>query len=113
MLYHYSTHPVLATASAGDTFTLRPGAQGAEGLGVYFAERPRLQAADAIASGVPCTGCVVIDRPAAQAGWFVTKLSLARKFGRPRTWHTCGRSLTLTVVSVEGVFFHCRVNDAA
>lgn len=107
MLYHYTTHPALRAARVGQVFALVPGKQCAEGLGVYFAEEPRLQAADAIASGKECTGCVVIARPESQRGWWVTKLSQSRKFNKPRTWHTAGRSLTLTVTKIDGHFIHC------
>lgn len=107
-LYHYSTHPVLVGAAKGLVFQLRPGTQCAEGVGVYFAEEPRRGAADALAAGGACTGCVVIERPASQRGWWVTKASLAKKFGRARTWHTAGRALTLEVVRVDGEFIHCR-----
>lgn len=108
MLYHYSTHPELKNAHTGMYFTLNPGTQCAEGVGVYFAEEPRKLAADAIAFGGVCTGCVVIDRPASQRGWWVTKLSQSKKFGKPRTWHTAGRSMELVVVRIDGEFIYCK-----
>lgn len=106
-LYHYSTHPALVCAVKGERITLNPGGQCAEGSGVYFAEEPRKGAADAIFAGGNCTGCVVIERPASQRGWWVTKASLAKKFGRARTWHTAGRALKLEVVRVDGEFVFC------
>lgn len=106
-LYHFSTHPALLHIRPGDTFTLHPGRNCAEGRGVYFAEEPRRAAADALEQGGTETGCVVIPRPQSAAGWWRTKKGLARKFNRPVTWHTAGRSLTLTVTRSADGFIFC------
>lgn len=99
-LYHVSTWPLLASLGPGAEFTLHPGPQGAEGRGVYFAEGcPRLSAADAVAAGNPPVAIVHI-RAAGPEGWWRTKAGLARKFGRPRTWHSDGKSVRCRVIAV-------------
>jgi len=105
-LYHVSGWGKLSSASPGDTFTLRPGPQGAEGKGVYFSEeKPRFSAAEGSKGGV--TGVVVIPCPESAKGWSRTKNSICRKHGRPRTWHTKGREITLRVCQVSGIFIFC------
>lgn len=113
LLYHFSSHPALVSASVGSEFRLDPGTQNAEGLGVYFAESPRKGASDALVTGgKSCTGCVVIDRPATKSGWWVTSAAVARKKNRAKSWHTAGSSLILRVTRIESgedPLFYCEV----
>ena len=95
-LFHVSSHPNLKGASKGDIVDLSPGPQGAEGGGVYFSEGiPRTTAAEGAAKHGQ-TGVVVIEATTPK-GWWRTKSSVCRKFGRPRTWHTSGKSIRLRV----------------
>ena len=95
-LYHVSGWDGIATAQPGDSFTLRPGGQGAEGGGVYFSEgAPRYSAAEG-SHGRP-SAVIVIDRPQSPTGWWRSKNAVCQKYGRPRTWHTAGESLALIV----------------
>ena len=99
VLWHASAWTDLAAAQVGDTLTLRPGSQTAEGRGVYFSEdAPRPTAAEG-AKGSP-TVLVRIETTSG-AGWWRTKLGVARKAGRPRTWHSDGKSVTLLVLGRE------------
>lgn len=74
---------------------LKPGPQGAEGVGVYFSQGAyRLTAAEGAARNG--YGCIfVIDAPSPR-GWFRSKNSVCKKHGRPRTWHSNGRDVQLT-----------------
>ena len=106
-LFHISTHPALKKATLGTEFTLNPGLHCAEGVGVYFSEgRP---VAETTAEGTrsnPITGIVAIE-PGAPANWWRSKAAKARKFGKPRTWHTAGKSIVLKVSAIDGQFVHC------
>lgn len=105
-IYHASTWGALAAAVPGDQLTLVPGTQCAEGVGVYFAEgAPRVEAADAVHVTGQLAAVVVLEAATAE-GWWRTKPGRARKYGRPRTWHSKGKSISLTVRSVgdsEGI----------
>lgn len=108
-LYHVSGWQDLAQMSIGDEFMLNPGRQCAEGLGVYFAEgATRVSAAEGC-QGNP-TAIVAIDA-SDNAGWWQSKASKARKFGKPRTWHSDGKRVSCKVESVECVnavpVLHC------
>jgi hypothetical protein len=101
LLYHVSSHPTLVGIQVGDTFILEPGPQHAEGPGVYFSEAfPRLTAAEG-ANRRGRTGVVQIRADSAQ-GWWRTKNAAVRRFKRPRTWHTDGKSLRLEVIGCDG-----------
>lgn len=99
-LYHVSSFKDLENATVGDTFTLAPGPQGAEGKGVYFSQdKPRPSAAEGTAkSGI--TGVVVIETDSKQ-GWWRSKLHFVKKFNRPRTWHSDKKNIILTVKEVR------------
>ena len=100
-LFHVSGWSKLQSVSAGDTFKLIPGPQGAEGSGVYFSEGvPRISAAEGAGNGV--MGIICINRPTSPKGWYRTKNSVCRKFGRPRTWHSAGKDVELIVNSFSG-----------
>lgn len=89
-LYHVSGWEKLSTIKEGETFTLQPGPQGAEGRGVYFSEEePRPTAAEGAHQHI--TAVVLIF--AGTEGWWLSKAAKARKFNKPRTWHTQGKSL--------------------
>lgn len=110
VLYHASNWELLAEAKVGQEFTLLPGPQGAEGRGVYFAEGlPRPSAADGLRGEAP-QAIVAITAPD-ETGWWRTKAGIARKFGRPRSWHSDGKAVTCRVVKREstpsGLVLHC------
>jgi hypothetical protein len=88
-LYHVGT-----IAPTGPEIVLRPGPQGAEGAGVYFSEgEPRFSAAEG--ARLAGAAAVYVVRVTCANGWWRTKSGLARKFGRPRTWHTSGKAIRL------------------
>lgn len=101
-LYHLSSWERLADLKIGDTFTLTPGPQGAEGAGVYFSENePRtLSSADGVVRAGKLSGIVEVsvDSP---RGWWRSKGSMVRKFKRPRTWHTDNKVMRLIVNNIE------------
>jgi hypothetical protein len=84
----------------GDSFVLNPGPQGAEG-GVYFSEQsPRnISAAEGCRDPriKPIIVCVLVT---STDGWWRTKASIAKKFNRPRTWHTDNKSIKITVEKI-------------
>jgi hypothetical protein len=98
-LFHISGWSRLSHASAGDEFSLLPGHQAVEGRGVYFAEGsiPPMTTAEGSRGGV---SAVVAISAESAVGWWRTKPSLSRKFGRPRTWHSDRKSLVCRVVEV-------------
>lgn len=109
-LYHASSWGLLAGASTGQEFALVPGPQGAEGRGVYFAEGlPRPSAADGLRGESP--QAIVAIQVADATGWWRTKAGIARKFGRPRSWHSDGKSVACRIVRREatpsGLVLHC------
>ncbi len=99
-LYHVSNFEELKNVKAGDTFLLNPGQQNAEGLGVYFSQdKPRHTAAE----GAGRTGImgVVVIKAEPSKEWWRSKGSTIKKFNRPRTWHTYGKSIILTVEKIH------------
>ena len=81
---------------AGRSFYSAPWWTGAEGSGVYFSEgAPRYTAAEG--SHERPSAVIVIDRPQSPTGWWRSKNAVCQKYGRPRTWHTAGKSLALIV----------------
>jgi hypothetical protein len=102
-LYHVSNWTALAVAKPGDKFTLRPGPQCAEGPGVYFSEGvPRLTAAEG--AGREGLSAIVEIKCDNTDGWWRSKSCKSRKFGKPRTYHSYGKEITITVVSVHYEF---------
>ena len=99
-LYHISGWGELSDAEVGDTFTLKPGRQNAEGLGVYFSEGAPVKVTTAEGTAQSGATAVVETGVSGTAGWRRTKPSIARKFNRPITWHTDGKSLSCKVESV-------------
>ena len=106
-LYHISTHPALKGARVGDMLELRPGLHCAEGVGVYFSEgHPVVETTAEGTRNKPVTGIVVVE-PDAPANWWRSKAAKARKFGKPRTWHTAGKSMALKINAIDGQFIYC------
>jgi hypothetical protein len=98
-LHHVSGWQALATVQVGDLFTLMPGAQNAEGVGVYFSEEhARLSAAEG--AHMQPTAVISIEVVTA-VGWWQSKASKARKFAKPRTWHSNGKSICCRVVAIS------------
>ena len=105
-LFHISGWSRLARMEQGDVFTLTPGVQCAEGVGVYFSEgTPRSSAAEGARNGR--TAVVKITTTAAN-GWWRSKNSVVRKFNRPRTWHTNGKGIQCQVLRRDGDILTCR-----
>lgn len=100
-LYHVSGWELLATAGVGDVFTLKPGPQGAEGSGVYFSEAAPVAATTAEGTHRCGIAAIVVIEVESASGWWRTKASLAKKFGRPRTWHSAGKNVECKVVSIN------------
>jgi hypothetical protein len=99
-LYHVSNWTVLAHANVGDEFTLRPGMQCAEGLGVYFSEgEPSMQAADGVRYAVPVA--IIEIEAISNSGWWQSKAAKARKFGKARTWHSDLKDIECRVIDVQ------------
>lgn len=97
-LFHASGWSDLASLSIGASFTLRPGPQGAEGSGVYFAEgEARLTAAEGCGGNPAAVVRIDVTDP---TGWWRTKAALARRHGRARTWHSSGRDVVCRVLEV-------------
>jgi hypothetical protein len=95
-LYHVSS----LRWAGEETITLRPGPQGAEGVGVYFSEgEPRFSAAEGARQG---TGAIFLIEVVSATGWWRTKPGIARKHNRPRTWHSAGKSVTISGLHMAG-----------
>ena len=112
-LYHVTGHRPFAFLKVGDVVTLIPGPQCAEGIGVYFSEgSPRPSAADgAIQNGPQATFAIDIEDDGL---WWKTKAWRSRKLGKPRTWHTNGRAITLEILHVDdGPLYTCKVVSIA
>ncbi len=98
-LYHVSGWSDISERSVGTSFVLCPGRQCAEGLGVYFAEgATRVSAAEGC-QGSP--SAVVVIEASDSAGWWQSKAAKARKFGKPRTWHSDGKRVTCTIEAID------------
>ena len=103
-LYHVSSWAALAVAKPGDKFLLRPGPQCAEGLGVYFSEGVTRPTAAEGAGKEGLSAIVEISCDTAAEGWWRSKSCKAKKFGKPRTYHSYGKDVIITVVSVRYEF---------
>jgi hypothetical protein len=102
-LYHRSSMPTLKNIGTGDTFTLAPGPQGAEGKGAYFSQGTPVR--PTTAEGTRETGqtAVIVMQTPSREGWYVSKLGKTQKFGKPRTWHTDNKNLDLRVVDIKEI----------
>ena len=102
-LYHRSSMPELKSIGVGETFTLTPGPQGAEGRGVYFSQSQPVRPTTAEGTrALGQTAIIVMQRPA-KDGWFVSKLGKTKKFGKPQTWHTDNKEISFKVTKVTEV----------
>lgn len=99
-LYHITGWRDLAKKEPGDTFTLKPGQQHAEGPGVYFSQDVPVKVTTAEGTAQSGAAAVVETEAFNAAGWWRTKPSIARKFNRPITWHTDGKPLSCEVQDV-------------
>lgn len=96
-LIHVSGWADLSNVGVGDIFTLLPGPQHAEGVGVYFSEgSPRPSAAEGARNGA--SAVVSIDADDEDRRWWRTKSGICRKLGRARTWHSAGRPVKCQVI---------------
>lgn len=103
-LYHISGWRDIPK-NPGDSFILHPGAQGAEGKGVYFSENtPRPSAAEGAVKGVSAIVVIIAET---KKDWWRTKSSVAKKYNRPRTWHSDGKSILCQVQRVENNNLFC------
>ena len=85
----------------GAEFTLTPGTQCAEGIGVYFSEgEPRPDTADGTYRG-SCAAVISIMVDGNE-GWWKTKNSICRKYGRPRTYHSRGQKIRCRILKKKG-----------
>ncbi len=75
--------------------------QGAEGHGVYFSEGAPVAATTAEGTHSRGTAAIVVIEVESASGWWRTKASLAKKFGRARTWHSDGKNVECKVVSIN------------
>lgn len=98
-LFHVSGWAELADATIGTEFVLRPGSQCAEGVGVYFSEgAPRISAAEGAHMAPSAMICIEASDT---AGWWQSKGAKAKKFGKPRTWHSDTKHILCTVQNIS------------
>ena len=100
LLCHCSSHPF--NAKEGDEIILIPGRQNAQGVGVYLSEDvPDERASDSCyeAGG---SKTVFFLEAETNKQWWKSKGSADVRKGRPRTWHTNGHDLIVTVHKVDG-----------
>lgn len=101
-LYHVTGWDKILDLDVGDAFTLVPGSQNSQGVGVYFSEEfPRLTAAEGT-KGNP-KGIITIKGGLQTEGWYRSKSAFSKKFGYPRTRHTNGQDIKLLIVKKEDV----------
>lgn len=99
-LYHVTGWDKILDLEVGNTFTLVPGSQNSQGVGVYFSEEfPRFTAAEG-SKGNP-KGIINIKGGLQTEGWYRSKSAFSKKFGYPRTRHTNGQDIKLRVVKKE------------
>ena len=99
-LFHASSFQGFRSLRAGDVVTLRPGKQNAQGVGVYLsAGAPDVRASDSVhEAGLAVVFDLSVDT---DKSWYASKNSADRKKGRPKTWHTQGRDLSVRIDSVQ------------
>ena len=112
-LYHVTGWDEVKTLEPGDALTLKPGTQNAQGEGVYFSENlPRYTAAEG-AKGNPKAVVEIVAENT--EGWYRSKEAFAKKYNKPRTWHTKGKDIRLIVIAkmdieedgYKGTLIHC------
>ena len=100
LLCHCSSYPF--NVKEGDEIILIPGIQNAQGVGVYLSEgTPDERASDSCyeAGG---SKTVFFLEAETNKQWWKSKGSTDVRKGRPRTWHTNGHNLVVTVHKVDG-----------
>jgi len=102
-LYHRSSMPELQNINIGETFTLSPGPQGAEGRGVYFSKGTPVKPTTAEGTRGGKQSAIVVMQTPARDGWFVSKSSKTKKFGKPQTWHTNNKPISLQVTNISEI----------
>lgn len=106
-LFHVSGWEALRELNPGDVFTLRPGVHNAQGEGVYFSEElPRFTAAEGSRDKAKALIIIVAQD---EDGWYRSRPELAVKHGKPRSWHTKGKSMDLKVLTRHMVDFNGEV----
>lgn len=102
-LCHASAHDF--SPAVGDVIILRPGKQNAQGIGVYFSEgAPDVRASDSclLAGGVKTQFWVEVE--ATRTGvWWYSKGCRDKAKGRPKTWHSNGRCVKITIDAIDGI----------
>lgn len=99
-LHHLTSWEDVSHASS---FTLHPGPQGAQGVGVYWSvDRPvRPTTAEGLRVGGEMWNVVATDFPI--DGWRKGKESLAKKFGKPVAWNSDGKNCLCHVVDRDNI----------
>ena len=108
-LYHATSFPF--NPKEGEEIILYPGTQNAQGIGVYFSEgEPDVRASDSVhLNGLAFIFVVDFDKSERKSDlWYRSKRSNDKRKGRPRTWHSKGRPVKITVNSVDGIFIYGR-----
>ena len=100
LLCHCSSHPF--NAKEGDEIVLIPGKQNAQGKGVYLSEgEPDERASDSCYEAGGARTVFFLEAETNKQ-WWKSKGSTDVKKSRPRTWHTNGHDLVVTVHKVDG-----------
>jgi hypothetical protein len=96
--YHCSSFRF--SESEGEQIVLIPGAQSAQGKGVYLSESaPDSRAADSVKlNGLKTVFILSVDAAKNKSEWFWSKGGNDRKKERPKTWHTKGACLAVDVI---------------
>lgn len=104
--YHCSSHDF--AAKVGDTIILHPGKQNAQGVGVYFSEGVADErASDSCYENGGSKTVFILDVEASCSGpWWSSKNSRDKKKNRPKTWHSNGANVKVTVTRVDGKFVY-------
>lgn len=107
-LFHATSFQGFKSLEIGAVVTLRPGSQNAQGLGVYFSESsPDIRASDSVHyDGLAAIFDVSIET---NKTWYSSKNCRDRAKGRPKTWHSTGRKVQLSVIEksvVDGIIYY-------
>lgn len=89
-------------AKEGDEIVLIPGRKNAQGVGVYLSENvPDERASDSCYESGGARTVLFLETETPKR-WWKSKGSADVRKGRPRTWHTNGHGLLVTVHKVDG-----------
>lgn len=102
-IYHCTSWNVPVNANPGDQFTLVPGRQNAQGVGVYFSEGTlRVSAAEGARGATAIVAVSLVPQEGTwSADWFRSKNGVDRKQGTTKTWHSLGKSVTCIVTGIS------------